>query len=571
MNEKATLTKLLKERITVLRNESLIELLLKLGVAMQPEDLNLALRSASPKDIIGLMLAKGASINGVLKDYGTPIQTLLRTSFGGSNAVVNLQGQMLEVLVGAGCDPNLDSPECKATPLQIVCARSKFAGGIAFLSNPPFEWEDNESLAVILLRVGAKANLTAVDIPGEGRELIRSTPLELACVTGKAEVIRVLLDAGADVNSAGGGFGPPLQAACMRFGQKKEVGVDIVKTLLAAGAAVNAVSKPCGTALAAATHSLLPEVVKVLLDAGADLSLKISEETNGEYRDARDALCQRHGRLVENLQATFNRMQTESYNPVLLTYDTAGEKWDRIKGLLTQYGTVHFAKEEEECPSIYRQERFQNVFVEKEYMGLSPEEIRWRDEWRPGQGSSREKGVAQGVGGLFGSNPLPGGDFGAAGDHHNPNVGSVTESSRFEVTGSTGFGAGFGKRNLESFAAFGSNPTTPPAPSLFGGALSEGGLFGAAGSFRESLFGGDTSQGGLVGTMSGSDPNKAGLFGAIGSSTSSVVGSRSAPRNLFVSATTNGVLSTANLEATTESSSEPRRKSTKGLAESDTE
>jgi ankyrin repeat protein len=368
-NHKHNLTELLEQRQRGLQNEALIKLLLELGVAVQGEDLNLAVRFRLPDDIVRLMLEKGAPTNAVLKDYGTPIQTLLRSPLWGED--VAEQERMLEVLITAGCDVNLDSPEWKATPLQIVCARSMFIRRVSSF-RPPLDMADNDNLPTILLRAGAKVNLTAADIPGQGRRLIRSTPLELACLTGKAKVVRALLDAGADVNTTGGEFGPPLQAACMQFGQAKKAGVDIVRTLLAAGASTNTVSKPYGTALAAAAHSLMPEVVKVLLDAGADPALEISDQASCEYRDAWDAVHTPHGRLVESLRAAFDGMQTDPFTSVMLTYDSAGEKWDRIREVLTQHGIVRPAAEQRECPYMYLQGQRQTLHAQDDYIRLSP-------------------------------------------------------------------------------------------------------------------------------------------------------------------------------------------------------
>jgi ankyrin repeat protein len=357
-NHKHKLTALLDQHRRGLQNEALIKLLLELGVAVQGGDLNLAVCFRLPDDIVRLMLEKGAPTNAVLKDYGTLIQTLLRSPLWGED--VAGQEKMLEVLIAAGCDVNLDSPEWKATPLQIVCARSRFIRRASSF-RPPLDMANNDNLPTILLRAGAKVNLTAADIPGQGRRLIRSTPLELACLTGKAKVVRALLDAGADVNTTGGEFGPPLQAACMQFEQAKEAGVDIVRSLLAAGASINTVSKPCGTALAAAAHSLMPEVVKVLLDAGADPALEISDQSSGEYRDTWDAVHTPHGRLVESLRAAFDEMQTDPFTSVMLTYESATEKWDRIRELLTQHGIVRPATKQGECPYIYLQGQHQTL------------------------------------------------------------------------------------------------------------------------------------------------------------------------------------------------------------------
>jgi hypothetical protein len=345
------------------------------------------------------------STDGVLKDYGTAVQTVLNNSYWSYERAPE-QEKKLEALIAAGCDVNLNSPEWKATPLQIICARSRFfKRQVSVLNEVAVAEKDN--LASMLLRAGAKVNLTAADLPGKGRRLIRSTPLELACLTGKADVVQALLNAGAEVNTPGGEFGPPLQAACMQFGQRNEFDtVEIVRTLLAAGANINAVSAPCGTALAAATHSLLPELVEVLLDAGADPSLDIQDSAGGEYRDAWDALQQPHGRLVKSLRDTFQGMQTGPFTCIPVPHDSAGERWERIRDLLMQHaGTDRPAKAERGCPTLYLRERVQSICVQDEFKRLSPEEIRWRHRWKPGQRA--EEPLADGIDPKVPQDPLP--------------------------------------------------------------------------------------------------------------------------------------------------------------------
>jgi hypothetical protein len=195
-----------------------IKTLLELGVALHPGDLNLAVRFPLRHGILDLVLEKGPPTDGVLKDYGTPVQTVLGNILLPSKDTLTEHEKKLEMLIAAGCDVNLDSSEWKATSLQIVCARSMVFRDPVFPTFGVFV-ADKDNLASILLQAGAKVNVTVADIPSGARRLIRSSPLELACLTGKAEVVQALLDAGAEVNTAGGEFGPPLQAACMHLGK----------------------------------------------------------------------------------------------------------------------------------------------------------------------------------------------------------------------------------------------------------------------------------------------------------------------------------------------------------------
>ena len=89
------------------------------------------------------------------------------------------------------------------------------------------------------------------------------TPLSLAAKQGHCEMVKVLLDKGADINAQGGRYGNALQAAS--FGGYKQV----VKTLLDKGADVNAQGGCYGNALQAALARGHEQVVKTLIDKGA--------------------------------------------------------------------------------------------------------------------------------------------------------------------------------------------------------------------------------------------------------------------------------------------------------------
>ncbi len=115
--------------------------------------------------------------------------------------------------------------------------------------------------------------------------MVKSTPVELACLAGKAEVVHALIKTGANVNRPGGALGPALLAACVQFGQRSKDDVEIVRALITAGANVNAVCKPGTKILAAAAYSLLPHVVKALLEAGTDPFLNAPDQADGAHTE----------------------------------------------------------------------------------------------------------------------------------------------------------------------------------------------------------------------------------------------------------------------------------------------
>lgn len=89
-----------------------------------------------------------------------------------------------------------------------------------------------------------------------------------AATRGSRDMLKVLLDAGADVNDRDPGDSTPLQAAVMN----RHTGV--VQFLLRAGADVNAYPQPCGgrTALVAAIEKDDIELVGILLKENADVN-----------------------------------------------------------------------------------------------------------------------------------------------------------------------------------------------------------------------------------------------------------------------------------------------------------
>ena len=90
--------------------------------------------------------------------------------------------------------------------------------------------------------------------------------LSIAAEHGHDELVKLLLDEGADINAQGGSFGNALQAASC--GGHKQ----IVKLLLDKGAEVNSQGGDYGNALQAASCGGHKQIVKLLLDKGADIN-----------------------------------------------------------------------------------------------------------------------------------------------------------------------------------------------------------------------------------------------------------------------------------------------------------
>ena len=124
----------------------------------------------------------------------------------------------------------------------------------------PLHWAahlDDLETAGLLIRAGA-----AVDATND----LGATPLWVAATAGSAAMVASLLEARADPNLAPDTGGAPLMIAA------RQGNVAAVRSLLAHGADVNVKEGAQGqTALMWAVARRHPEVVRVLLDAGADL------------------------------------------------------------------------------------------------------------------------------------------------------------------------------------------------------------------------------------------------------------------------------------------------------------
>ena len=128
------------------------------------------------------------------------------------------------------------------------------------------------------------------------------TPLHDAAYRGYADVVKLLLAAGADVNAKDSFGDTPLHAAAIN-GQ-----ADVVKLLLAAGADVNAKGWIGYTPLHHAAYDGHADVAKLLLAAGADVNArntvgdtpldaaaKLDEDIDLKKQKACAAILREHG------------------------------------------------------------------------------------------------------------------------------------------------------------------------------------------------------------------------------------------------------------------------------------
>jgi hypothetical protein len=117
LNEHGTLTDLLEQPEEGQWVKTLIEVLLELGVTVQPRDLNLAVFLPAGLGILDLLLEKGSPTGGVLKDYGTAVQTVLNNSYWSYERAPE-QEKKLEALIAARCDVISTRPSGKPPPCR---------------------------------------------------------------------------------------------------------------------------------------------------------------------------------------------------------------------------------------------------------------------------------------------------------------------------------------------------------------------------------------------------------------------------------------------------------------------
>ena len=250
-------------------------------------------------EIVKLLIEAGADVNFVPRRNTDEPSALMMAAQNGHLEVV-------KVLVEAGADVNLlrDGPSY-ALLSAASCGYRDVFNFLLPLTNPELREEASEALpeGIMLREVEENANPAVcaltdavrrndfgtvkkllesdVDIDGLDRE--NSTALYIASVMQLKEIVRLLLDAGADVNKGTVVENLTPLIGCL-IGVPSEETVSICSWLLEAGANVNARERDKGrtplmhavTATARNNPSRLAclQHVKLLIEAGADINAK---------------------------------------------------------------------------------------------------------------------------------------------------------------------------------------------------------------------------------------------------------------------------------------------------------
>ena len=166
-------------------------------------------------------------------------------------AVTTAAGQDLRLVTAAAEQDTAAVRALISDGVDVNAARADGATALLWAAH----WDD-VAMAARLIEAGADVN--AADDHGV-------TPLERAAENASLAMLETLLGAGADANAAQASGLTPLMVAAHTGN------VDVVRTLIGHGANVNAtVAKTRSTALMWAVAQPHPDVVRVLLDAGAD-------------------------------------------------------------------------------------------------------------------------------------------------------------------------------------------------------------------------------------------------------------------------------------------------------------
>lgn len=180
---------------------------------------------------IKTLVQHGAKINGKDDTGGTPLMYAVTDS---------KREDVIELLLDLGAS---------------IDAQDKL--GLTALDRAAFDGDGK--LAALLLKRGAQLNV------GNGER--RSSPVGKCISSGNIEVLKLLLQAGADVNAPIGGNSPLADAAV-------DGRIDFVKELLAAGADPNQTSPPPSgfTPLMSAVAGGRLEILETLVTAGANVN-----------------------------------------------------------------------------------------------------------------------------------------------------------------------------------------------------------------------------------------------------------------------------------------------------------
>jgi ankyrin repeat protein len=201
-----------------------------------PHPLNVVAKIGSVQDVEQIFQRDPTALNGQDDEGMTPLAC----------AIVQEQMAVVRFLLEKGADPNIPSKNGD-TPLGLAASRNKTNG---------------TPLCVLLLAKGAEVNPT-------NKTTYRITPLDWAVSSDNTELVKLLLDRGADAKAKSDVGDTVLHSAASRCD------TEIATMLIEHGADVNAKITSGTTPLHNAAESGCEEVVKLLLSKGAEVDAQL--------------------------------------------------------------------------------------------------------------------------------------------------------------------------------------------------------------------------------------------------------------------------------------------------------
>ncbi|KAG8818105.1 hypothetical protein FRC17_010972 [Serendipita sp. 399] len=231
------------------------------------------------EEMIRELIQRGADINYVHGNHDSALQSAIYGNY------YDIANELLDM----GADPNLRCTALIAAsghgrPGQLdlfkrllpLTTNIEAVGYVAsleghFTALQCAAYTGNELVARLLIEAGANVNTNAGTY---------GYSLQAAATNGHRGMVSFLLENGADVNAVGGKFGTALQAA------SNEAEDTVISLLLENGADVNAVGGEFGTALQAASIKAEDTIISLLLENGADVNIE-----GGLYGSPLQAVC----------------------------------------------------------------------------------------------------------------------------------------------------------------------------------------------------------------------------------------------------------------------------------------
>jgi ankyrin repeat protein len=248
-----------------------------------------------------LLLDHGANANAEDNLLRTPLHHVT----GGQHAVEEDAIRVSQLLIERGADLNAQDIRCE-TPLHSASSSGRLGLVRVLLAHVAVRNDQDQgpsqlgsegenSPQNILHSVDTFPTERGVEV--DARKTDDWTPLHLAAYFGRPEVTRALLDYGASANAVNDVGETPLYVASRGVYQSQDDGVYIARLLLERGGNVNTQTKDHWTALHAASYFGKPEIVRTLLDQGANANVKNRQGKNsldlvsrGEYGSEEDGV-----------------------------------------------------------------------------------------------------------------------------------------------------------------------------------------------------------------------------------------------------------------------------------------